>query len=56
MRRRRRQSADDPAAWCLAFQRHACRRLKASAREPLPRMADRITACAPAPTASGCSG
>ncbi len=40
-------SADDPAAWCLAFQRHACRRLSADAREPLPRMADRITAMRP---------
>ena len=35
-------SASDPAAWCLAFQRQACRNLQANAREPLPRMADRI--------------
>lgn len=35
-------NADDPAAWCLAFQQQACRNLQASAREPLPRMADRI--------------
>ena len=35
-------SAVDPAAWCLAFQQHACRNLQAQAREPLPRMADRI--------------
>ena len=35
-------SAADPAAWCLAFQQQACRTLQAQAREPLPRMADRI--------------
>ena len=35
-------SATDPAAWCLAFQQQACRNLQAQAREPLPRMADRI--------------
>jgi hypothetical protein len=35
-------SAVDPAAWCLAFQQQACRNLQAQAREPLPRMADRI--------------
>jgi hypothetical protein len=40
-------SAEDPAAWCLAFQQQACRRLAAGAREPLPRMADRITALRP---------
>ncbi len=40
-------AADDPAAWCLAFQQHACHRLSAGAREPLPRMADRITALRP---------
>jgi hypothetical protein len=38
---------DNPAEWCLAFQRQACRRLAATAREPLPRMADRITALRP---------
>jgi hypothetical protein len=38
---------DDPAAWCLVFQQQACRRLAADAREPLPRMADRITALRP---------
>lgn len=41
------ESAADPADWCLAFQQHACRRLSTSAREPLPRMADRITALRP---------
>ncbi|MCG6942998.1 MAG: BatD family protein [Thiohalocapsa sp.] len=40
-------SENEPAAWCLAFQRNACRRLNADAREPLPRMADRITALRP---------
>lgn len=35
-------SAPDPAAWCLAFQQQAYRSLQARAREPLPRMADRI--------------
>jgi hypothetical protein len=40
-------SAEDPAAWCFAFQQQACRRLAAGAREPLPRMADRITALRP---------
>ena len=40
-------SADNPVAWCLAFQQQACRRLSADAREPLPRMADRITALRP---------
>jgi hypothetical protein len=40
-------TAEDPAAWCLAFQRQATRRLAATAREPLPRMADRITALRP---------
>ena len=34
--------ARDPAGWCLVFQQQACRRLQAGAREPLPRMADRI--------------
>jgi hypothetical protein len=41
------ESAQDPAALCLAFQQQACRRLAASVREPLPRMADRITALRP---------
>jgi hypothetical protein len=40
-------AADDPAAWCLTFQQHACRRLSATAREPLPRMADRINSLRP---------
>lgn len=40
-------SAEDPAAWCLIFQQQACRRLAADTREPLPRMADRITALRP---------
>ncbi|WP_200235808.1 BatD family protein [Thiohalocapsa halophila] len=40
-------AAQDPAAWCQAFQQQACRRLAAEAREPLPRMADRITALRP---------
>ncbi len=39
--------AEHPAAWCLVFQQQACRRLAADAREPLPRMADRITALRP---------
>jgi len=39
--------AHDPVAWCLEFQRHACRKLQASAREPLPRMADRINSLRP---------
>jgi hypothetical protein len=38
---------DDPAAWCLAFQNQACRNLRARAREPLPRMADRIVSLRP---------
>jgi hypothetical protein len=38
---------DDPAAWYLAFQQHARRRLAADPREPLPRMAERITALRP---------
>jgi hypothetical protein len=40
-------SAEDPAAWCLIFQQQACRRLAADPREPLPRMADRITELRP---------
>jgi hypothetical protein len=35
-------SADTPAAWCLAFQNYTSRNLQTQAREPLPRMADRI--------------
>lgn len=41
------EDAPDPAAWCQAFQQQACRRLAVHAREPLPRMADRITALRP---------
>ncbi|WP_295541517.1 hypothetical protein [uncultured Thiohalocapsa sp.] len=41
------EGAEDPAAWCETFQQQACRRLAAEAHEPLPRMADRITALRP---------
>jgi hypothetical protein len=40
-------TADDPAAWCLAFQGQASRHLQARALEPLPRMADRIVRLRP---------
>ncbi|MGB5832207.1 MAG: BatD family protein, partial [Thiohalocapsa sp.] len=44
---READGADDPTAWCLAFQQQACRGLQAGAREPLPRMADRIVSLRP---------
>ncbi|TVQ84107.1 MAG: hypothetical protein EA400_18030 [Chromatiaceae bacterium] len=34
--------ASTPAAWALLFQQHACTQMQAQAREPLPRVADRI--------------
>jgi hypothetical protein len=36
------QHARTPAAWAAAFQGHACHHLQTKAREPLPRVADRI--------------
>ena len=36
------QTARTPAAWAAAFQGQACRSLQTRAREPLPRVADRI--------------
>jgi len=36
------QHAKTPAAWAATFQGHACHHLQTRAREPLPRVADRI--------------